>query len=251
MTAISAPSESAELAAPKAVLFDTFGSVVDWRGSLIRQFEAFSAETGVTADWAALADAWRREYAPSMNRVRHGTSPWKTLDQLHRESLATVVGQLAIEGMAPSDLDHLTLAWHRLSPWPDAVAGLQRLKQRFVIGPLSNGNVALLVDMAKFAQLPWDVVPGSDIFRHYKPDPEIYLGVCDLLGLAPAEVMLAAAHGSDLAAARRCGLRTAYFPRPLEYGSSDGTAAGRDRSGDGTWDVIAHDIEDLATQLGT
>lgn len=250
MTATSAHAEDANRPAPKAVLFDTFGTVVDWRSSLIRQFEVFAGETGVAGNWAAVADAWRREYAPSMNRVRVGASPWKTLDQLHRESLATVLSELGIAGVRPDDLDRLSLAWHRLSPWPDAVEGLQRLKRRYVIGPLSNGNVALLVNMAKFAQLPWDVVPGSDIFRHYKPDPEIYLGVCDLLSLAPHDVMLAAAHGSDLAAARSCGLQTAYFPRPLEYGGPGARPLDPGSAVQQDWDILASDIEDLATQLG-
>ncbi len=230
----------------KAVLFDTFGSVVDWRSSLIAELTEFGATRGLTVDWTAFADAWRGAYKPSMDRVRTGQQPWTVLDDLHRSSLETLVTQFAIPGLSEADLDHITRVWHRLHPWPDTVAGLTRLKQRFIIGPLSNGNIALLVNLAKFAGLPWDVVFGSETFHHFKPDPEVYLGACALLRLQPGQVMLAAAHNYDLAAARALGLRTGFFARPTEYGphqTHDTTALS-------DWDIVATDIGDLASQLG-
>jgi 2-haloacid dehalogenase len=231
----------------RAILFDTFGTVVDWRGSLIDELTGFGAARGIAADWAGLVDAWRGAYAPSMDRVRRGELPWTILDDLHRASLERLVAQFGIAGLTAADLDHLNRFWHRLRPWPDSVPGLARLKARFIIGPLSNGNVALLVNMAKHAGLPpWDMVCAADLFGHYKPDAETYLGAAALLGLAPGEVMLAAAHNGDLRAARSCGLKTAFFPRPAEYGPHQA----RDFAADADWEVIAADIEDLATRMG-
>jgi 2-haloacid dehalogenase len=232
---------------PKAIVFDTFGTVVDWRGSLIVELAAFGDDHGISTDWPAFVDAWRAEYAPSMDRVRRGDLPWMTLDELHRASLERLLAEREITGLTEVELDHLNRGWHRLVPWPDSVAGLVRLKRQFIIGPLSNGNVALLVDMAKHAGLPWDFIPGSDVFGHYKPDAENYLGVCRLLRLEPSGVMLAAAHPRDLAAARALGLQTAFFPRPTEHGVNAPVPEG---GPDGPWDVIAYDIEDLASQLG-
>ena len=231
---------------PIAIVFDTFGSVVDWRGSLIADLSAYGAKRGIAADWTALVDAWRAAYHPSMERVRKREVPWTKLDDLHRSSLDGLVAKFGITGLTEDDLRHINLGWHRLDPWPDSVGGLTRLKRRFIIGPLSNGNVALLTKMAKHASLPWDVVFGSDLFGHYKPDPETYLGVARLLDLAPGEVMMAAAHNNDLAAARRSGLMTAFWPRPTEYGPHQK----RDFVAEQDWDVVAKDIEDLAAQLG-
>jgi 2-haloacid dehalogenase len=230
---------------PVVIVFDTFGSVVDWRGSLIADLSAYGAKRGIAADWTALVDAWRAAYHPSMERVRKREVPWTKLDDLHRGSLDGLVAKFGITGLTEDDLRHINLGWHRLDPWPDSVAGLTRLKRRFIIGPLSNGNVALLTKMAKHASLPWDVVFGSDLFGHYKPDPETYLGVAKLLDLAPGEVMMAAAHNNDLAAARRSGLMTAFWPRPTEYGPHQK----RDFVAEQDWDVVAKDIEDLATRL--
>jgi len=227
-------------------VFDTFGSVVDWRSSLIADLSAYGAKRGIAADWTALVDAWRAAYHPSMERVREREVPWTKLDDLHRGSLDGLVAKFGITGLTEDDMRHINLGWHRLDPWPDSVAGLTRLKRRFIIGPLSNGNVALLTKMAKHASLPWDVVFGSDLFGHYKPDPETYLGVARLLDLAPGEVMMAAAHNNDLAAARRSGLMTAFWPRPTEYGPHQK----RDFVAEQDWDVVAKDIEDLATKLG-
>ncbi len=231
---------------PVVIVFDTFGSVVDWRGSLIADLTAYGRQRGVAADWPALVDAWRASYHPSMDRVRKGELPWTKLDALHRGSLDKLVADFGITGLTEADLVHINLGWHRLNPWPDSVAGLTRLKTKFVIGPLSNGNVSLLTYMAKHAGLPWDMVFGSDLFQHFKPDPETYLGVAAMMDLEPGQVMLAAAHNNDLANARKCGLMTAFWPRPDEYGPNQV----RDFTADQEWDVVATDIEDLARQLG-
>ncbi|MDQ2802585.1 MAG: haloacid dehalogenase type II [Pseudomonadota bacterium] len=231
---------------PVAIVFDTFGTVVDWRSSLIAELTEFGRERAIAADWAGLVDAWRAAYRPSMNRVRAGELAWTKLDGLHRASLDRLVAEFKVTGLSEADLRHINRGWHRLQPWPDSVPGLTRLKRRYTIGPLSNGNVSLLSNMAKHAGLPWDMVFGADLFGHYKPDAETYLGVCRLLDLDPGEVMMAAAHNSDLAAARKLGLLTAFFPRPSEYGPHQ-TA---DFSAEAECDVVARDIEDMATQLG-
>lgn len=231
---------------PVAIVFDTFGSVVDWRCSLIADLSAYGTSRGVTADWPALVDAWRAAYHPSMERVRRGELPWTKLDDLHRASLNKLVVDFGIEGLSENDLVHINLGWHRLRPWADAVPGLTRLKSGFIIGPLSNGNVSLLLNMAKFAGIPWDMIFGSDLFGHFKPDPETYLGVARLLNLRPDEVMMAAAHNGDLAAARACGLLTAFFPRPNEYGPHQKW----DYAADQDWDIVATDIQDMASKLG-
>ena len=232
--------------AVKALLFDVFGTVVDWRTSLIEEFSQAAALRALEVDWPGFVDAWRGAYAPSMDRVRRGDMPWTNLDALHRASLEELAPRFGLVGLDEPTLDWINHGWHRLLPWPDSVAGLTRLKSRFIIGPLSNGNVALLVDMAKFAGLNWDVICATELFGHYKPDPETYLGAARLLGLAPGELMLAAAHNNDLAAARACGLATAFFPRPTEYGPRQV----RDFAADSDWDVVALSIEDLARQMG-
>ncbi len=230
---------------PRAIVFDTFGTVVDWRSSLIAELTEFGRSRNISADWPRLVDAWRAAYHPSMQKVRSGELPWTTLDALHRMSLDRLIEEHGIAGLTESDRHHINLGWHRLKPWPDAVPGLTRLKARFIIGPLSNGNVALLTNMAKNAGIPWDMVFGSDLFGHYKPDPETYLGVCKLLDLEPTQVMMAAAHNGDLAKARSLGLLTAFFPRPTEYGPHQS----RDFKAEHEWDIVATDIEDMARQL--
>ena len=220
---------------------------MDWRTSLVAQLTGFGQERGLQADWTALADAWRSSYEPSLDKVRRGATPWTVLDELHRASLIGLLPAFDLSSLTDQDIDFLVRGWHRLNPWPDVVPGLQRLRQRYIIGPLSNGNLSLLVNLAKFARLPWDVVFGADLFRHYKPDSETYLGVCDFLRLKPGQVMLGAAHNYDLRAADTLGLKTAFIPRPTEFGPKQTT----DLQPEGNWTIVAADIEDLAVQLGT
>jgi 2-haloacid dehalogenase len=229
----------------RAILFDTFGTLVDWRGSLTESLGAWGAEAGVSADWAGLADAWRGEYAPSMNQVRRGERAWAELDTLQRESLARLAPRFGLRLDGPA-LDRLTLLWHQLKPWPDSAGGLARLRHRFLLAPLSNGNTALLADLARYAGLPFDTLFGADVFQHYKPDPQTYLGACRLFSAAPAQVMMCAAHNGDLAAARRHGLRTAFIPRPTEHGPAQSS----DLLPEQDWDVVAPSIEALADHLG-
>ncbi len=230
----------------KALAFDVFGTVVDWRGSVIREGEALARERNLgDVDWPAFADAWRSRYAPSMDRVRRGEMPWKNLDWLHRASLEELLVEFGIKDLAEGDRGRLNNAWHRLSPWPDSVEGLTRLKRAYTITTLSNGNVALLNDMAKAAGLPWDLIFSAELIHHYKPDRETYLMVPGLLGLRPEEVMLVACHPSDLRAAREHGFRTAYVIRPLEWGPE-----WRPEPPDPSFDVNAEDFLDLAEKLG-
>ncbi|WP_179470254.1 haloacid dehalogenase type II [Mycolicibacterium vinylchloridicum] len=229
----------------RALAFDVFGTVVDWRASLIGELREFGNKQGVQRDWAQFADNWRAGYVPAMDLVRRGELPWTRLDDLHRRILDELLREADITA-ADNDIDHLNRAWHRLDPWPDSVAGLYRLKERFVITTLSNGNVSLLTDMAKRAGLPWDCVLSAEIFGHYKPDPEAYLGCAHILDVPPGELMLVAAHPSDLRAARDAGLRTAYVDRPLEWGQP-----GRYRVAfePDEFDVTATDLVDLADRL--
>jgi 2-haloacid dehalogenase len=229
----------------KALVFDVFGTVVDWRGSLIREGRLLGRRKKLKVDWDAFADAWRAGYRPAMARVRSGELPWTKIDVLHRMILDQLLQKFAIRGLTEEEIVHLNCAWHRLKPWPDAKAGLGKLKRRHVIATLSNGNVALLVNMAKHAGLPWDCILSAEVVRHYKPDPETYLGAADLLGVRPGELMLVAAHKDDLHAARACGLKTAYVTRPREYGPD----AKPDLSRDPALDVHARDFNDLARQL--
>ena len=229
----------------KAILFDVFGTVVDWRTSLIDELSAWGRDRVPGADWTGLVDDWRAAYAPSMARVRRGELAWTPLDALHRQTLDEIAPRYGVVGLTPSEMDWVNRGWHRLRPWPDSVPGLTRLKRRYLLSPLSNGNVALLVNMAKQAGLPWDLVLCAEIFRHYKPDAEVYLGACSLLGLLPGQVMLCAAHNSDLAAAQALGLQTAFIPRPLEYGPLQV----RDFDAEGQWDVVAADLTALADRL--
>lgn len=231
----------------RALTFDVFGTVVDWRNSVIGELEAFGARNGFEADWAAVADRWRMEgYAGGMQLVRNGQLPFQTADSLHRRMLDIILEDLGIE--APeSEVADLNRAWHRLKGWPDASAGLMRLKQRFTIATLSNGNVSLLVNMAKYSQLPWDCVLSAELTGVFKPDPQCYLRAAELLGLAPEQVMMTAAHENDLRAAAEVGMRTALVPRPEEHGPSS-EPPNLSRTTDFT--VVAADFHDLADQLG-
>jgi 2-haloacid dehalogenase len=232
--------------AVKAVLFDVFGTVVDWRTSLIEDLAAYGQTRGIHTRWTAFVDEWRALYQPSMEEVRSGRRAWTILDVLHRESLDILLSQHGLGHVSEEDRAYMVSAWHRLKPWPDVVAGLTRLRTRYIIGTLSNGNVGLLTRMAKNNALPWDVILGAETARAYKPMPMAYLSAAALLNLMPGEVMLAAAHNSDLAAAQQQGLATAFIPRPLEYGPNQKL----DLSPDGPWDVIASDFGELATQMG-
>jgi 2-haloacid dehalogenase len=231
---------------PVAIVFDTFGSVVDWRGTLIAEMNELGKKRGVNGDWGGVADAWRNGYHRMLDEVTAGTRQWDNLDVIHRELLDAAMQEHGITGFSEEDLRHINLGWHRLKGWPDATPGLKRLKTKYIVGSLSNGNIRLLVDMAKEADLPWDVVFGSDVFRRFKPHPETYLGTARLLGLEPDQLMLASAHNGDLANARKNGLMTAFFLRPTEYGPNQTI----DLTAEQDWDIIANDIEDMAEKLG-
>ena len=237
---------NARLAHVKAIVFDTFGSVVDWRGSIARDLGAWGAREGLQADWLRLADLWRAGYQPQLERVRSGSIGFLPLDELHDQILGGLLPLLGLQGLGAAQRDHVNHVWHRLDPWPDAVAGLARLKHRYVIGPLSNGSIALLVALAKHGGLPWDAIFSAEHFQRYKPHPDTYLGVARQLQLEPAQVMMCAAHNGDLRAARACGLATGFFARPAEYGPQQRT----DLAAEEAWDVVAEDIEDLATRMG-
>ena len=230
----------------RALTFDVFGTVVDWRSSIAREGQLLAAGRDFDVDWHEFADRWRGGYTPSMNRVRTGELPWTKIDDLHRMILDELIEEFGLQELSEEERVHFNYAWHRLSPWPDSVAGLNRLKTRYVITTLSNGNVALLTNMAKNAGLPWDAILSAELAQRYKPDPAVYLKAADLLGLAPEQVMMVAAHPGDLRAAAAQGLRTAYVPRPLERGSPESYVA--DASGD--FDVTATDFLDLARLLG-
>jgi 2-haloacid dehalogenase len=227
--------------------FDTFGTVVDWRGSVIAEVRELARQKGWQLDPVDFAEAWRANYGPSRNRVRTGELPWTDLDDLHRMTLNDLLATYDLRNLTESEKVHLNKVWHRLHPWPDSPGGLARLKTRYVISPMSNGNVALLTEMAKFGGLPWDCVMGTDVVRHYKPDREMYLAPCEFFDLQPSQVMLVAAHPTDLDSAKSFGLRTAYVHRPLERGPDaepwDPPVAGR-------FDFIAMDFHDLASQMG-
>lgn len=232
----------------KALLFDIFGTIVDWRSGVAREAAPFLARHGARhIDPAAFADAWRGCYQPAMEKVRSGRRPFARLDVLHRESLVKLLPQFGIqaEQVPTRELDELNLAWHRLDPWPDAIPGLTRLKTRYIIAPLSNGNTILLIDLSKRAAIPWDAILGAEAVQAYKPTPAAYLRTVDLLMMRPDEVCLVAAHNTDLAAALTCGLKTIFIPRPFEYGPGQTT----DLHPEQEWDVVAPDFIALADKL--
>ena len=230
----------------KALAFDVFGTVVDWRSTIIREGKALGDAKSLDVDWAKFADAWRGGYRPAMDRVRRGEQAWAKIDDLHRTILDSLLVQFHIEGLTEKELDQLNRVWHRLEPWPDAIGGLLRLKSKYVVATLSNGNVSLLTNMAKHSGLPWDCVLSAELAQGYKPDPDVYTTAADLLSLAPEQVLMVAAHEGDLLASKSAGMRTAYVPRPLEYGpnatppSVDATA----------FDLVAPDFHARAEQLG-
>ncbi|MCX7371720.1 MAG: haloacid dehalogenase type II [Alphaproteobacteria bacterium] len=230
----------------RALVFDVFGTVVDWRSGVARAIAPFLVAHGRTdLDAFALADAWRRQYQPAMEEVRSGRRPFTRLDVLHRENLEKVMVAQGINAAA-QDLDALNLAWHALDPWPDVLLGLHRLRRRFFLAPLSNGNILLLANMAKRAGIPWDAILGAEPARAYKPQPEAYLNTADILGMRPDEVCLVAAHNGDLRAARKAGLATAFIPRVTEHG----TGQTIDLTAEDPWDCVADDFIELARRLG-
>ena len=230
----------------KALVFDVFGTVVDWHGSVAREVRGLAKAKGLRLNGARFAKAWRAGYRPAMDRVRSGEAPFRKIDDIHRTILDEVLAKSRVTALDEDEKAHLNLVWHRLKPWPDAVRGLKRLKSKFIIATLSNGNTGLLVNMAKFGGLPWDCVFSSDTFKHFKPDPEMYLGAADMLSLSPQEVMMVAAHKHDLRAAAQCGLKTAFVKRPHEHGRNSNT----DLASEPDFTVNAESFLDLADKLG-
>ena len=254
VAAVSAvPAASAQAAAVpdhladvQALIFDVFGTVVDWRSSIIREGQLLSARKGFDVDWPTFADRWRGGYGPAMNRVRTGELPWTKIDDLHRMVLDELVVEFGLTGMTEKELDHFNKAWHRLMPWPDSAGGLSRLKTRYTIATMSNGNVSLLLNMGKNAGLPWDTIFSAELSRHYKPDPEAYLKCAELLSLKPEQIMMTAAHPGDLRAAAALGFKTGYVYRPLERGPERRVEPNTTDS----FDIRAEDFIDLARQMG-
>ncbi|MGB3290885.1 MAG: haloacid dehalogenase type II [Burkholderiaceae bacterium] len=233
----------------KAFCFDVFGTVVDWRSGVARDAAVFFERNGLTKlDPLEFADAWRARYQPAMQACRAGERPYVRLDVLHRENLEYVLAEkdIDIKAIPESELAWLTHAWHRLDPWPDVVAGLTRLKSQYIIASASNGNIALMVGIAKRAGIPWDAILGAEVTQAYKPAPEAYLRLAETLGLEPGQVCMSAAHNNDLAGAQQCGLATAFIPRPTEHGPGQT----RDLVPTGNWDMVASDFKDLAAQAG-
>lgn len=255
--AISFPELNATLAAQevrrdsttvKALVFDTFGTIVDWRSSVIAEGMAWGKAKGLNINWADFADRWRLGYKPAMDKVRKGEIPWTRLDDLHRMILEDLLKEFKINNLTEEEKVSWTFVWRRLKPWPDSVEGLTRLKKKYVIAPLSNGNIALMANLAKFGGLPWDAILGSELVKHYKPDDEVYLSAPYFLGLKPEEVMMCAAHASDLHAARSNGLCTGFIYRPNEYGN--GPVGVADKAKPGDFDVVSVSAVDLARQMG-
>jgi 2-haloacid dehalogenase len=229
----------------RALGFDVFGTLVDWRGSIAREARGVLAPRGVSLDWPAFADAWRAQYQPAMEEVRSGKIPFSKLDVLHRRNLEVVLQQFSIGDLDEATKVHLNLAWHRLDAWPDVAPGLQRLRERYRIGPCSNGNISLMVDLARRNGFPWDAILGAEVARDYKPKPIVYTSAAAAFDCAPDETLMVAAHSNDLAAAAEAGLRTAFIARPDEKG----TGRGESRASVPV-DVSADGLIDLAQRLG-
>ena len=230
----------------RALCFDVFGTVVDWRGSIIRECERLGAARRIDADWAAFADAWRAGYQPAMEPVRRGERDYVRLDALHREILDALLPRFGLQGLREAEIDRLNRVWHRLEGWTDTQDGMARLRRRYLLAALSNGHVALIVNMARRARIVWDAPLGAEMARQYKPRPEVYDTTIAMLGLEPDETMMVAAHNDDLRAARDRGMRTAFVARPTEYGPGQTT----DLAPDSDWDLVADDFHELAAKLG-
>ena len=229
----------------QALFFDVFGTLVDWRTSIARESRLILEPLGYRLDWAAFADAWRGEYQPGMEEVRSGRIPFSKLDVLHRRNLERFLPRFGVTGLSDDVLHNLTLAWHRLDAWPDVPAALARLKTRFRIAPVSNGNISLMVDLARRNGLPWDAILGAEVAGDYKPKPQVYLAACAAFDLPPEQCMMMAAHSSDLEAAASCGLRTGHIARPDEHGPGTGETAPSVPV-----DTFGSDLADLAGKLG-
>ncbi len=229
----------------KALTFDVFGTVTDWRSTIIHEGATWGAQKGMAIDWARFADDWRGGYEPAMHRVRTGQLPWLNIDSIHRLILEELLVKYKITGLSEAEKEHWNRVWHRLELWPDVKRGVERLRQHFVVAPLSNGNIALLTNMAKHADLRWDCILSAELAHHYKPDPEVYRTAAELLGLAPHQVLMVAAHNHDLKGAQAVGFHTAFVHRPTEYGPQQTT----DLTPDPSFDLVARDFNDLADQL--
>ena len=229
----------------KAMTFDVFGTVVDWRSSIAREAKMMGEQKGFDFDWDNFADKWRAGYGPSMNKVRTGELPWTKIDVLHRMILDELLSEYNITNLTESEKDHLNRAWHRLDPWPDSVPGLTELKKNYVISPLSNGNVALLVNMAKYGGLPWDTVLSAELAQHYKPDPEAYQSTSEFLGFPIEQIMMVAAHKNDLKSAKGQGMMTGYIPRPNEHGPNTTV----DSNPEDYIDIIGENFVDFANKM--
>ena len=229
----------------RALTFDTYGTVVDWRSSVLAELQALARRHAPALDCVGFLDEWKAVYRPAMDRVNSGEMPWTTVDAIYRQRLDELLVAHRINGLTAEEIDALSRVWWRLAPWPDAVAGLERLKRRYILSPLSNASFIGMVQLAKFAGLPWDCVITAENARCYKPRPEVYRTAISLLGLRSEEVMMVAAHNYDLAAARREGMATAFVPRPLELGPGQKSDLGPEAA----WDVVAKDFEDLAARL--
>ncbi len=236
-----------DLSHVKAIIFDVFGTVVDWRGTIIKEIAAIGTKLGVSRNWGDFADRWRQGYHDGTQSFRDNKRDWLKADTMHWERLELLKSEFGLDPLSRDELAHLNKVWHRLTPWPDSVEGLTRLKKKFIIGTLSNGDNGLLVHMAKNAGLPWDVIMGAENFQSYKPDPKVYLGAVELLGYKPHEVMVAAAHLSDLNSARKYGLRTGFVARPDEFGDS---GVQPDLVANKEIDIEASDFIDLAEKMG-
>lgn len=234
------------MSAVTALLFDVFGTVVNWRDGISRDVSIIADQKSVSLDPAAFADSWRAEYQPAMEEVRSGRRSFTILDVLHRENLKKVATDFGLGALSAEDEDFLVTAWHRLPGWPDSSEGMLRLRQKFILGSQSNGNIALIVNMAKYANLPWDVVLGAEVVGHYKPQPKAYLNACTALGLATENCMMVAAHNDDLVAARAAGMKTAFVCRPTEHG----VGQTKDLHAEQDWEFVAQDFNNLADKLG-
>jgi 2-haloacid dehalogenase len=231
----------------QALTFDTYGTVVDWRSSVLDALLRFGTARGLSVAWPTLLDDWKAGYRPGLDRVNRGEWPWTTVETIYRRRLDELLPRYGLAALSEGDRQELTRAWWRLAPWPDAVPALRRLRQRFIVSPLSNASFRGMVELARFAGLPWHCILTAELARCYKPRPEVYRMAVALLGLRPDEVLMVAAHNYDLRAARDAGLRTAFVPRPAEHGPGQTT----DLEPQEAWDVVAADFLDLAEQLGT